>query len=331
MGYLLTTAHAGSPLVSAGLIPILVELLRLRTKKALRNIPKAVSFLDSLIYNVQNAFQVLTSAKGLDVVVGLVSDEVKPSLEEAGTGKGIPDEYKSSTTDFKTGFHRQQTPKTPLKFMQHMMAQSGGNVDRLLRNTNDSPKLHSAPKLVNGVIRGSNIWSTVVDIFSAFIHKEPTSCAVIHEAGLSHALLETVTGRSGLAEEEAKRKKDEGDRGVVVDNASTAAAADVGDEPIEEGSTPSESNDKGKAKEDEPLEDRKKELPPRLHALAAGIMPSIDSIGSIPTAFGAICLNESSLELFQTSGASETFFEIFESTDHIQCLTEHELASLLVS
>ena len=56
MGYLPTTAHAGSLLVSVGLIPILVELLQLRTKKALRNIPKAVSFLDPLIYNVQNAF-----------------------------------------------------------------------------------------------------------------------------------------------------------------------------------------------------------------------------------------------------------------------------------
>ena len=95
----------------------------------------------------------------------------------------------------------------------------------------------SALKVVveNGVIWGSNIWSTVVSIVSAFIHNEPTSYAVIHEAGLSHALLETVTGRSGLAEEEAKRKKDEEDRGVVVDNASTAAAADVGDEPMEEG------------------------------------------------------------------------------------------------
>ena len=126
----------------------------------------------------------------------------------------------------------------------------------------------------------------------------------------------------------------------------------MGDEAIEEASTPSESNDKGKAKEAEPLEerrkyrtrfrqhlqrrviteDRKKYLPPRLHTPAAGIMPSIDSIGAIPTAFGAICLNASSLALFQTSGALETFFEIFETTDHIECrLTEHELASLLGS
>jgi len=144
VGYLPTTAHAGSLLISAGLIPILVEHLQLRTKKALRNISKAVSFLDSLIYNVQNAFQALASAKGLDVGVDLVSDEVKPGLEEAGSGKGIPDEYKSSSTDFKIVLYRQQTPKTPLKFMQHIMAQSGGNADRLLRNPIDSPKLLSA-------------------------------------------------------------------------------------------------------------------------------------------------------------------------------------------
>ncbi|KAG0131066.1 hypothetical protein HOY82DRAFT_349408 [Tuber indicum] len=333
VGYLPTTAHAGSLLVSAGLIPILVELLQLRTKKALRNIPKAVSFLDSLIYNVQNAFQALASAKGLDVVVDLVSDEVKAGLEEAGTGKGIPDEYKSSTTDFKIGFYRQQTLKMVFKFMQHMMAQSGGNADRLLRNLIDSPKLLSALKVVieNGTIWGSNIWSTVVGIVSAFIHNEPTSYAVIHEAGLSHALLETVTGRSGLAEEEAKRKKDEEDREVAGDNASLAASADVGDEPMEEGSTPGESNNKGKDKEDESPEDRKRDLPPRLHTPATGIMPSIDSIGSIPTAFGAICLNSSGLALFQTSGALETFFEIFESADHVKCLTEHELASVLGS
>ena len=166
----------------------------------------------------------------------------------------------------------------------------------------------------NGVIWGGNIWGTVVDIFSAFIHNEPTSCAVIHEAGLSHALLETVTGRSGLVEEEAKRKKDEGDRGVVVDNASTAAATDVGDESMEECSTPSASNDKGKDKEDESLEDWKEDLPPRLHTPAAGVMHSMDSIGSIPTAFGAICLNAPSLALFQTSGGLETFFEMFGST-----------------
>ena len=72
----------------------------------------------------------------------------------------------------------------------------------------------------------------------------------------------------------------------------------VGDEPMKEGFTPSESNDKGKEKEDESLEDRKKDLPPRLHTSITGIMRSIDLIGLIPMAFGVICLNASGLALF---------------------------------
>ena len=95
------------------------------------------------------------------------------------------------------------------KFMQHMMVQSGGNADRLLRNLIDSPKLLSALKVVveNGVIWGSNIWSTVVGIVIAFIYNEPTSCAVVHEAGLSHALLETVTGHLVWLRKEQKGRR----------------------------------------------------------------------------------------------------------------------------
>lgn len=338
VGYLPTTAHAGSLLVSAGLIPILVELLQLRTKKALRNIPKAISFLDQLIYNVQNAFQTLANARGLDVVVDLVADEVKAGLEEADAGKGIPEEYKSTQTDFSIGYYRQQTLKMVFKFMQHMMAQSGGNADRLLRNLIDSPKLLTALKVVidKGSIWGSHVWSTVVGMVSAFIHNEPTSYAVIHEAGLSHALLESVTGRPGLAEIEAKLKKEEEER--VSSEASggenSSAGATAGgedDERMEEESTEGESSVKGKGKEEEKTEERKKELPPRIHPPAAGIMTSPDAIGSIPTAFGAICLNASGLALFQTSGALENFFEVFESSEHVKNMTDNDLGSLLGS
>lgn len=338
VGYLPTTAHAGSLLVTAGLIPILVELLQLRTKKALRNIPKAISFLDQLIYNVQNAFQTLANARGLDVVVDLVADEVKAGMEEAETGNGIPEEYRSTQTDFKIGYYRQQTLKMVFKFMQHMMAQSGGNADRLLRNLIDSPKLLTALKVVidKGSIWGSHVWSTVVGMVSAFIHNEPTSYAVIHEAGLSHALLESVTGRPGLAETEARVKKEEEER--VASEASVGESSSAGataggedDERMEEESIEGGSNAKEKGKEDEKAEERKKELPSRINPPAAGIMTSPDAIGSIPTAFGAICLNASGLSLFQTSGAMETFFEIFESSEHVKNMTDNDLGSLLGS
>lgn len=337
VGYLPTTAHAGSLLVSAGLIPILVELLQFRTKKALRNIPKAISFLDQLIYNVQNAFQTLANARGLDVVVDLVADEVKAGIEEAEAGNGIPEEYRSTQTDFKIGYYRQQTLKMVFKFMQHMMAQSGGNADRLLRNLIDSPKLLTALKVVidKGSIWGSHVWSTVVGMVSAFIHNEPTSYAVIHEAGLSHALLESVTGRPGLAETEARTKKEEEERVAsetsVGENSSAGATAGGEDDERMEGSVEGSSNVKDKGKEDEKAEERKKELPPRINPPAAGIMTSPDAIGSIPTAFGAICLNASGLSLFQTSGAMETFFEIFESSEHVKNMTDNDLGSMLGS
>lgn len=337
VGYLPTTAHAGSLLVSAGLIPILVELLQLRTKKALRNIPRAISFLDQLIYNVQNAFQTLANAKGLDVVVDLVADEVNAGMEEAEAGNGIPEEYRSTQTDFKIGYYRQQTLKMVFKFMQHMMAQSGGNADRLLRNLIDSPKLLTALKVVidKGSIWGSHVWSTVVGMVSAFIHNEPTSYAVIHEAGLSHALLESVTGRPGLAEMEARIKREEEERvaseaSVGEGSSAEATAGGEDDERMEEESVEG-SSVKGKGKEDGKTEERKKELPPRMNTPAAGIMTSPDAIGSIPPAFGAICLNASGLSLFQTSGAMETFFEIFESSEHVKNMTDNDLGSLLGS
>lgn len=339
VGYLPTTAHAGSLLVSAGLIPILVELLQLRTKKALRNIPKAISFLDQLIYNVQNAFQTLANARGLDIVVDLVADEVKAGLEEAEVGNGIPEEYRSTQTDFKIGYYRQQTLKMVFKFMQHMMAQSGGNADRLLRNLIDSPKLLTSLKVVidKGTIWGSHVWSTVVGMVSAFIHNEPTSYAVIHEAGLSHALLESVTGKPGLAELEIRVRKEEEERvaskASVSESSSAGATAGGGedDERMEEESTEGESSAKGKGKEDEKTEELKKDLPPRTSPPAVGIMTSPDAISSIPTAFGAICLNASGLSLFQTSGALEAFFEIFESSEHIKNMTDNDLGSLLGS
>jgi E3 ubiquitin-protein ligase HUWE1 len=50
------------------------------------------------------------------------------------------------------------------------------------------------------------------------------------------------------------------------------------------------------------------------------ILPSSEAITSIPTAFGAICLNENGLKLFKESSALEAFFKIFESPDHLKAL-----------
>lgn len=62
---------------------------------------------------------------------------------------------------------------------------------------------------------------------------------------------------------------------------------------------------------------------PEKSVLAQGILPATDAIVTIPQSFGAICLNNTGMDLFIRSGALITFFEIFESPDHVKSMA-HE-------
>jgi E3 ubiquitin-protein ligase HUWE1 len=61
---------------------------------------------------------------------------------------------------------------------------------------------------------------------------------------------------------------------------------------------------------------------PRDKELARGILPATEAMSCVPQAFGAICLNAAGLELFQASGALESYFEIFESHEHVKCMKD---------
>ncbi|KAI5799845.1 hypothetical protein EDC01DRAFT_764959 [Geopyxis carbonaria] len=320
-----TTNNTGSLMVSAGIIPLLIDMINLRTKRAFRYLPRAINLLDQLVYGVQNAFQAFANAQGLDAVVDLVSHEVKTGLEEVKLGNGISEDFCSEQTDYKISHHRQQTLKMVTKFMQHIMTQSGANADRLLRNLIDNPKLLEAIRLVisQSKVWGGNIWSTVVQMISAFIHNEPTSYAVVHEAHITHALLEAITGRTGLAEQEAKKKKEEEESSAQAGESSATGGAIV----VNAGDTDTDMTSSDKAPDDsKPMEEI---LSVDSHRPAAGIMPSQDVIGCIPTAFGAICLNASGLALIQTSRALDAFFEIFESPHHVKILADGDLDNVL--
>lgn len=49
-----------------------------------------------------------------------------------------------------------------------------------------------------------------------------------------------------------------------------------------------------------------------------GVLPVGEAIQAVPTAFGAICLNENGLKQFQDSKALESFFAIFQSPLHVK-------------
>jgi E3 ubiquitin-protein ligase HUWE1 len=279
-----TQSRTGEGMVAAGLLEILVDVLKLRTDKAERNHPKILNFLDTFVHNLQHAFAALVSAKGLEIIADLMQYEVDTSKQLAEEDKGIPKEYKTQLTDYQIPFYHQQTLRWLFKFLNHMMSHTGGNFDRLMRQLIDSSQLLSALRTVlsNASIFGSTVWSMAVNVLTSFIHNEPTSYQVIAEAGLSDAFLETVAGEP----------------------ASEATAAAIAS-----------------------LTDATSQQPQRTYVprepgqqLATGILPVAEAISTLPPAFGAICLAEAGMKLFQSSNALQRFFEIFESPAHVKAL-----------
>ncbi|KAL2862867.1 E3 ubiquitin-protein ligase TOM1 [Aspergillus lucknowensis] len=293
-------------LVAAGLIPMFVDVLNLRTDKARRVYSRVMEFLDSFVLAVRDAFGILTNAKGFDALSDLIDFETKSSFENVSRGAGIPDFYKTPSIDYQIPYFQQQTLRWLFRFVNHIMQHNGGGFDRVLRNLIDSPQLLTSLRLVigNAPIFGSHVWSNAVNILSSFIHNEPTSYAVIAEAGLSKSFLEAITlSRLGVSESEsteAPPPEAEGEQAT----ASTVTTSFLGGD------------------EQKPR-DYIVARPKDAH-LAPGIVPATEALSCIPSAFGAICLNGSGLELFQSSHALESFFEIFESPAHIKCLIKDE-------
>lgn len=289
-------------LVSAGLIPMLVEVLNLRTEKARRVYPRIMEFLDTFVHAVRDAFTTLATAKGFDAISDLISSETQSSFEKVSQGGGIPTEYKTPTIDYQIPYFQQQTLRWLFKFVNHIMQHSGGGFDRLLRNFIDSPPLLAALRLVfeNATIFGSHVWSGGVNILSSFIHNEPTSYQVIAEAGLSKSFLEAVMHQALKVAEQPESQPDE--EAGESSEAAPSTPAPAAPEPSE-------------------LRTLTHELiRPENATLARGILPATEAIGCIPQAFGAICLNGTGLKLFQESDALESFFEIFESPEHVKCM-----------
>ncbi|KAF1962906.1 hypothetical protein CC80DRAFT_99904 [Byssothecium circinans] len=291
--------RTGDGMVSAGLLSILVQVLKLRTSKAERNYPKILNFLDTFVYNLREAFQSLVDAKGLDIISELVHDEVIASHELWADGKGMPKEYKTQLTDYQIPFYHQQSLRWLFKFMNHMMSHTGGgNFDRQMRNLIDSTPLQYGlgHVLSNANLFGSTVWSMAVNILTTFIHNEPTSYSVINDAGLSTALLETVAGE----------KISESSTDPASDNAASADQNSSTHTP--------------------------RVYPPRVSTtrLSSGILPVAEAISTIPPAFGAICLAEAGMKLFQQSSALKRFFEIFESPAHVKALDQDpEIATMI--
>ncbi|KAH9898730.1 hypothetical protein F4778DRAFT_193863 [Xylariomycetidae sp. FL2044] len=313
-----TTARSTPEIISAGLLEIMVEILNTRSNIAERTYGTLVGFLDSLIYNVQSSFQSLINAGGLEAITNLVTHEVDLAKGLISQGKGTSSYHRTQVVDYDIPFYQQQNLKFLLKFLHHLMSNAfsyGGNTDRLLRNLVDkSDLLQSIREIVDNQKRfGSLVWTNSVTILSDFLNNDPTSFAAISEAGLIESYLEALTGRSV--------KPEQGDKPE-----STQVARNE-----------NEAGSPGAAAVSDVLESDSRSHPPSAESLdetrgplACGILPASDPISIVPTVLNAISLNNRGMKMVVASRAFDSFFEIFESPEHVRVMkTDEALAGTI--
>ncbi|KAI6246904.1 E3 ubiquitin-protein ligase TOM1-like [Erysiphe necator] len=302
-------------LVAAGLIQILVDILNQRTTIAERYYPMVLTFLDNVMYSARDGFQTLVEADGLNAISNLIIYQVRTAAENVSAGKGTPQEFRSAVVDYEIPYYQQQTIKWLFKFIHHLMSATGGfggNFDRLLRNLIDSSQLLASLRQIigNANCYGSIVWTNAVLILNDFINNEPTSYVVIAEAGLSKVFLEAVTGRMITASDESKVEE------IPTESTNSGDATTSSSPHIEDDSD-----------EETPHVERLSLTmlkATRKGPLAKGILPTSETISIVPQAFNAICLNTAGMKMFQASNALQSFFEIFESPEHVKCMDTHK-------
>ena len=187
--------RAAEGLLATRVLDSFVEALRLRTPRATSVFTQILTCIDVFIFNIREAFRDVVNAGGSDALSDLFQCEVGEAFSSAMTGSGVPDEWRSGVIDYRMGFSQQAILRNIFKLLKNMLNASGGALDRNLRNLIESSQLLIGLRCVIDFpsIFGSNIWCGAVEIFSNFIHNEPTSYAALAEAGLTNAFLGTVT------------------------------------------------------------------------------------------------------------------------------------------
>ncbi|KAK9454511.1 hypothetical protein V1511DRAFT_517796 [Dipodascopsis uninucleata] len=181
---LASNGHSAQVLVTAGIMPVLIEILD-RDSSDFNTLSMTAGISQHMVCISSAAFNEFVQIGGLDIVVTRIEYEVNANLSN-------PHEIEQSVlVDYKIPYTRAHFLKSLFKLLLSMM-QSTGNADRL-RNLVESNILSSLKKIIaNSTVFGTNIVSCAIDMMSTFIHNEPTSYNIISESKLPQVFLESI-------------------------------------------------------------------------------------------------------------------------------------------
>ncbi|KAF9143356.1 hypothetical protein BG015_000457, partial [Linnemannia schmuckeri] len=200
ISYIISSQTGGNMVISAGLVPVLLQLLSNKHSSQLKNVTKSVTILDSLVYGFSTAFTSFCTSGGLNSLVARMKEEVDYSLklvkdaeasqmtDVSSTDTGAPKEEETSPIPFE----RTALSKAMFKFIIHMMQSPGTHEG--LRNLIET----TLPATLRDIMEhpaalGNPIYAHAINTMTSFIHNEPTSLSILQEAKIPQTLLASLS------------------------------------------------------------------------------------------------------------------------------------------
>lgn len=194
IAFITSTATGSSMIVNAGLIPLLVQVLEIGkpdTYMVQRTISRAIGLVDSVLYAFPTSFSLFCNAKGLDILVGRIEEEVNRDIKDAQEQMEDSGQPSADNLYGKLAFGRASLLRNMLKSISHMMSSTGTSEG--LRNLIDGSLPKSVQKMMeNRRVFGPQIVALSINIMATFIHNEPTALTIIQELKLPETFFDLV-------------------------------------------------------------------------------------------------------------------------------------------
>lgn len=174
LSFAVTAQTFGTMLVGAGIIGILLEIIKITDPAKGAYVARAAGLLDSVIYSNTNAFTLFCNVNGLEIFNNRITGELDRLSGD-----------KVAATESELQLNTQ--PLRLLLRSVYRMMQATGTADGL-RNLIDSPlpknllRILQNPKMV-----GPSIVALAINVSATFVHNEPTSLSTIQELKLPNA------------------------------------------------------------------------------------------------------------------------------------------------
>lgn len=164
-------------LLSAGLIPSLLDIISVKHSNYRRTMASATHLLEAVINDVDSTAEFINN-NGFTILINSITEEVDFALENPDYGS--PPKY--SVVYYSVSFRQLAYIRSLLKLVLKLLKTDSG--DRI-RNLIDSPILVSLKKILeNRPVFGYTLITYVLDVIQRVINSEPTIYPILVEAGL---------------------------------------------------------------------------------------------------------------------------------------------------